>query len=68
MTGEASFENRQELEFFQWPELNTAFTQPAELVMTAPNNLTHQLRAEVFTMASIAGGCQHCQAHGARSR
>ena len=55
MTGEASFENRQELEFFQWPELKTAFTQPAELVMTAPNNLTHQLRAEVFTMASIAG-------------
>ena len=67
MTGEASFENRQELEFFQWPELNTAFTQPAELVMTAPNNLTHQLRAEVFTMASIAGGCQHCQAHGGYS-
>jgi alkylhydroperoxidase family enzyme len=67
MTGEAGFENRQELEFFQWPELKAIFTQLAELVMTAPNNVTQQLRAEVFTMASIAGGCQHCQAHGGYS-
>ena len=67
MTGEAGFENRQELEFFQWPELKAIFVQLAELVMTAPNNLTQQLRAEVFTMASIAGGCQHCQAHGGYS-
>ena len=67
MTGEAGFENRQMLEFFQWPELKAVFTQLAELVMTAPNNLTQQLRAEAFTMASIAGGCQHCQAHGGYS-
>jgi alkylhydroperoxidase family enzyme len=36
-----------------------------ELVMVSPNNLTRQLRSERFTMASVAGGCQHCQAHGA---
>jgi alkylhydroperoxidase family enzyme len=67
MTGEAHFEDRQELEFFQWPELKAIFTQLAQLVMVAPNNLTQQLRAEAFTMASIAGGCQHCQAHGGYS-
>jgi alkylhydroperoxidase family enzyme len=35
--------------------------------MVAPNNLSRQLRAEIFTMASIAAGCRHCQAHGAYS-
>lgn len=64
---EAGYRNRQELEFFQWPELKDIFTQVAALVMTAPNSLPQQLRAEVFTMASIAGGCQHCQAHGGYS-
>jgi alkylhydroperoxidase family enzyme len=67
MTDEAGYENRQELEFFEWPELKAVFTQLAGLVMTAPNNVPQQLRAEVFTMASIAGGCQHCQAHGGYS-
>jgi len=67
MTGEAGFEDRQELEFFRWPELKAIFTQLAELVMVSPNTVPPQLRAEVFTMASIAGGCQHCQAHGGYS-
>ena len=64
MTGD-KYENRQNLEFFQWPELSKVFQQLAELVMVSPNNLPKQLRGEIFTMASIAGGCQHCQAHGA---
>jgi alkylhydroperoxidase family enzyme len=59
------YENRQNLEFFCWPELTKIFTSLAELVMVAPNNLSRQLRSELFTMASVAGGCQHCQAHGA---
>ena len=59
------YTDRQELEFFQWPELKQAFVPLAELVMNAENSVSRQLRAEVFTMASIAGGCQHCQAHGA---
>ncbi len=62
---ESEFTDRQELEFFQWPELKEAFVPLAELVMVAENGLSRQLRGEVFTMASIAGGCQHCQAHGA---
>jgi uncharacterized peroxidase-related enzyme len=62
---ESQYRDRQNLEFFQWPELAAAFQPLVELVMIAPNNLTRQLRSEIFTMASIAGGCQHCQAHGA---
>jgi uncharacterized peroxidase-related enzyme len=62
---ESQYRDRQNLEFFQWPELAAAFQPLIELVMIAPNNLTRQLRSEIFTMASIAGGCQHCQAHGA---
>ena len=59
------YQNRQNLEFFRWPELATSFQTLVELVMVSPNNLSRQLRSELFTMASIAGGCQHCQAHGA---
>jgi len=33
--------------------------------MLTPNDISRQLRSELFTMASVAGGCQHCQAHGA---
>jgi alkylhydroperoxidase family enzyme len=64
MTDE-KYQDRQNLEFFRWPELTTIFQDLIELVMVSPNNLPRQLRSEMFTMASIAGGCQHCQAHGA---
>ena len=62
---DGKYQNRQNLEFFRWPELATSFQTLVELVMVSPNNLSRQLRSELFTMASIAGGCQHCQAHGA---
>jgi alkylhydroperoxidase family enzyme len=62
---DSQYRDRQNLEFFQWPELAAAFQPLIELVMVAPNNIPRQLRSELFTMASIAGGCQHCQAHGA---
>ena len=62
---DSQYRDRQNLEFFQWPELAAAFQPLIELVMVAPNNISRQLRSELFTMASIAGGCQHCQAHGA---
>ena len=61
---DAQYEDRQQLEFFEWPELKEAFIPLAELVMTKPGNISQQLRAEIFTMASLAAGCQHCQAHG----
>jgi len=59
------YQDRQNLEIFCWPELMHRFLPLVELVMVSPNNLTRQLRSELFTMASVAGGCQHCQAHGA---
>jgi alkylhydroperoxidase family enzyme len=62
---DGKYQDRQNLEFFRWPELTTIFQDLIELVMVSPNNLPRQLRSELFTMASIAGGCQHCQAHGA---
>lgn len=36
-----------------------------EQVMITPNHLTQQLSAEIFTIASVAAGCRHCQAQGA---
>jgi alkylhydroperoxidase family enzyme len=62
---DAHYENRQNLEIFCWPELMKIFKDLVELVMVSRCNLTRQLRSELFTMASVAGGCQHCQAHGA---
>ena len=62
---EAKYQDRQNLEFFRWPELTRIFQELVELVMVSPNNLSRQLRSELFTMASVAAGCQHCQAHGA---
>lgn len=59
------YENRQNLEIFGWPELMKIFKDLVELVMVSRSNLTRQLRSELFTMASLAAGCQHCQAHGA---
>ena len=61
----AEYQDRQNLEIFCWPELMQGFKSLVELVMVSPTNLSRQLRSELFTMASVAGGCQHCQAHGA---
>lgn len=38
-----------------------------QLVRTilGPGEVTKELKGEVFTVASIAAGCGHCQAHGA---
>lgn len=60
-----TYQNRQNLEIFCWPELMEIFQPLIERVMVSENNLSRQIRSEIFTMASIAGGCQHCQAHGA---
>lgn len=62
---EPKYRDRQNLEIFCWPELMRLFQPLVELVMVAPGGLSRQLRSELFTMASIGGGCQHCQAHGA---
>jgi len=62
---DAKYRDRQNLEMLCWPELMKIFQGLVELVMLSSGNTSRQLRSELFTMASIAGGCQHCQAHGA---
>ena len=62
---DVKYQDRQNLEIFCWPELMEIFRNLVELVMVSHANLSRQLRSELFTMASVAGGCQHCQAHGA---
>lgn len=64
---DTGYHNRQKLEMFTWRELMEPFTRLAEIVMLDPNNVPRQLRSEVFTMASVAAGCTHCQSHGAFS-
>ncbi len=59
------YKDRQNLEIFGWPELTQTFTKLVELVMVSSTNLSQQLRSEIFTMASVASGCRHCQSHGA---
>ena len=63
---DAQYQDRQNLEVFRWPELMEIFQKLVELVMVSEthNTIPRQLRSELFTMASVAGGCQHCQAHG----
>lgn len=64
---EHEYQSRQNLEIFSWPELMEVFQKLAELVMISAGEISRQLRAEIFTMASIASGCQHCQSHGGYS-
>jgi len=59
------YKDRQNLEIFAWPELMQTFSKLVEQVMISPTNLSQQLRSEIFTMASVASGCRHCQSHGA---
>ena len=59
-----SYSNRQNLEMGHWPELQQAFLHLVRTVYQA-REISEQLKHELFTMASLAGGCQHCQSHGA---
>lgn len=60
-----NIKNRQNLENFAWPEMMNIFQPLVELVIVSPNNLSRQLCSELSTIASVAGGCQHFQGHGA---
>jgi hypothetical protein len=44
---DSQYRDRQNLEFFQWPELAAAFQPLIELVMVAPNNIPRQLRVTI---------------------
>ena len=60
----STYNNRQDFEMGHWPELRQAFNQLVQLVWSE-KELSEQFKQELFTMASFASGCQHCQSHGA---
>ncbi|MEM7272626.1 MAG: carboxymuconolactone decarboxylase family protein [Actinomycetota bacterium] len=59
-----TYENRQEFELDSWPELRQLVNDLASLVYSK-RTIEPQLKNELFTMASLASGCTHCQSHGA---
>lgn len=59
-----TYNNRQGFEMDRWPELRTAFTMLVKTVQQ-DKEIPKQFKSELFTMASLASGCQHCQSHGA---
>lgn len=58
------YQNRQEFELGQWPELRAEVNRLADLVYS-DRTISSQFKYELFTMASLASGCRHCQSHGA---
>jgi hypothetical protein len=60
---DTGYRDRQNLEFFCWPELREQFQGLVELVMVAPGNLSRQLRrhyydrqiVEMLAVISLAG-------------
>ncbi len=60
----SDYNNRQEFEMDHWPELRTAFTKLVKTVQQ-DKEIPKQFKSELFTMASLASGCTHCQSHGA---
>ena len=59
-----TYKNRQEFEMGHWPELRQAFNDVVQLVWSE-KEISEQFKQELFTMASLSSGCQHCQSHGA---
>lgn len=57
------FENRQDWDLDAWPEMYSKLKELQGLIFTSPPGLETNLM--VFTVASLATGCRHCQAHGA---
>src|SRR5438093_710595 len=60
---EPKYENRQNFEMERWPELRQTFNMLIKLVF-ADREIPGELKQLVFTVASLASGCRHCQSHG----
>lgn len=61
---DTTYENRQEFEMGHWPELRETWNQMIQLVFPE-REVSGELKQLVFTVASLASGCRHCQSHGA---
>lgn len=60
---EAKYENRQNFEMGNWPELREAWNNMLKIVFPT-REVEGELKQLVFTVASLASGCVHCQSHG----
>jgi alkylhydroperoxidase family enzyme len=60
----SDYQDRQNLEMGHWPELRAQFNKLIKIVWNE-RELSEQFKQELFTMASQASGCLHCQSHGA---
>jgi len=60
---EAKYENRQNFEMGNWPELRETWNNMIKLVFPT-REVEGELKQLVFTVASLASGCVHCQSHG----
>lgn len=58
------YQDRQDFELSQWPELRAEVNRLVDLVYSE-RTISRQFKYELFTMASVASGCRHCQSHGA---
>ncbi len=56
------FENRQRWDLDAWPEMYGKLKELQVMIFTGAPGL--ELNFMVFTVASLAAGCRHCQAHG----
>jgi len=62
----SNYKNRQEFETTRWPELHQQVRDLVDLV-NSERTIPKEFKRMLFTMASLAGGCVHCQSHGAYS-
>lgn len=58
-----SYQDRQNLEMHHWPELREKVNSLFKLVFPS-RGISAELKQFVFTAASLASGCRHCQSHG----
>ena len=57
------YNNRQNFEMENWPELRESMNNVFKLVFP-DREVSGELKQFVFTAASLASGCHHCQSHG----
>ena len=57
------FQDRQNWDLDSWPEMYAKLKELQVLIFASPPGL--HLNMMTFTIASLAAGCRHCQAHGA---
>ena len=58
-----SYKERQNFEMEHWPELRESMNNLFKLVFPT-REVSGELKQLVFTAASLASGCLHCQSHG----